>query len=195
MTATDLEFERIDYSVKETGAAIRAALRDAFPGVKFSLRMSRGTGHGWFNLDWTDGPTARQVDAVTHTFRSSYFDGMDDSTRHIPATMAVEADGVIRERRYSCHGVNTQRTISDAAGAWALAFGDMVGRDVIEPRYANVLDGDIVHRVLSCVDLTGIDWDALPAPTPEFSGRRVAWPHVADIGRDYYPTTDAKHRA
>lgn len=75
-------------------------MRAAFPGVKFSLRGSRGTGYGWFSLSWTDGPTTRQADAVTNRFRSSYFDGMDDSTHQIPATMYADDDGVIREHRY-----------------------------------------------------------------------------------------------
>ena len=53
----------------EAAKLVRADLRAAFPGIKFSLTGSRGTGYGWYHLSWTDGPTAREVrDAVTVPF-------------------------------------------------------------------------------------------------------------------------------
>lgn len=169
---TELAFERIEYSVVETGKAIRRALREAFPGVKFSLRGSRGTGYGWFSLSWEDGPTFRQVDAVTNGFRSSYFDGMDDSTHSIPATMYAGADGVVREHRFHCSGVNTQRDYSDAAKAWAAEYVAAVGGvDSFGDCYG---DADrAAWRVLQGVDLTGVDFAVLPVPARGFTGRHV----------------------
>lgn len=192
----ELEYERIDYTVNDTGKAIRRALRDAFPGVKFSLRGSRGTGYGWFSLSWTDGPTTTQVDQVTHSFRSSYFDGMDDSTHQIPATMYAGDDGVIREHRYSCHGVNTSRDYSEQARAWADAYADLIGLDVIVPDYGNPTYHDAQWRILQHVDLTGIDWDALPMPEPGFSGRHVPDSYCIDTGRSYWcDGEEGAHRA
>lgn len=46
----------------------RKAIRAAFPGVKFSLTNSRGTGYGWIHLSWTDGPTSREMDEFIAPF-------------------------------------------------------------------------------------------------------------------------------
>lgn len=181
-----LRYERINYTVTETGKAIRKALREAFPGVKFSLRGSRGTGYGWFSLSWTDGPTTRQADAITNGFRSSYFDGMTDSTHQIPATMYADPDGVIREHDYSCHGVNTSRDYSPEATAWATSYVDAHGGPAIFcPDYGRENYYLSVHRVLGGIDLCGVDLAALPAVTPGYSGRRVASSYCVET---YVPT-------
>lgn len=187
MTDDGLRFERVTYTVRETGDAIRRALRASFPGVKFSLRGSRGTGHGWFSLSWTDGPTSWQVDALTNGFRSSYFDGMDDSTHSIPAPMFADADGVIREHRYLCNGVNGSRSFSDDAQAWARAYVEANGGlDVFTGDYWP--DWDIaIRRVLTGVNLCGVDWASLPIPARDaWTGRHVASTYCVDTGgRDY----------
>lgn len=90
-------------TVKETAAAIRKALRDSYPGTKFSVRMSHGTGHGWLSVSWSDGPTEDDVLDVTAAFQSSRFDGMDDG---------YHSTGV---NHWSCCGVNTHRDISPEA--------------------------------------------------------------------------------
>jgi len=46
----------------------RKAIRAAFPGLKFSLTNSTGTGYGWLHLSWTDGPTDEAMKAVTNQF-------------------------------------------------------------------------------------------------------------------------------
>lgn len=107
------------FSVKETAAELRTALRAAFPGVKFSVRMSRGTGHGWLSVSWTDGPTEPEVRAINNGFRSSYFDGQDDGYHRIEPTLYAREDGTLYEPRYSCRGINTSRHYSDQAEAWA----------------------------------------------------------------------------
>ncbi|WP_311208743.1 MULTISPECIES: LPD29 domain-containing protein [unclassified Aeromicrobium] len=192
----DLKFERIDYTVKETGAAIRRALKAAFPGVKFSLRGSRGTGYGWFSLSWTDGPTTWAVDEITNGFRSSYFDGMDDSTRHIPATMAVEDDGVIREHRWSCNGVNSERNYTDEARAWSRAYVDAHGGAEVWNRGIALNDGEsMAWRVLQGVDLTGIDWTAVADPAVSGGGSRIKACHVLDEGPRRGVVAEPKHRA
>ena len=194
---TDLTFERVDYSVVETGKEIRRALRAAFPGVKFSLRGSRGTGYGWLSLSWTDGPTTRQVDAITNGFRDSYFDGMTDSTHQIPATMYAGDDGVIREHRYSCNGVNTSRDYSEAAAAWARSYVNAHGGpDVFCPEYPDHELHTSIHRVLSGIDLTGVDVDALELVTPGYSGRRVASSYCVETRVYEWDEADApSHRA
>jgi len=48
----------------ETAREIRTALKQRFPGVKFSVRSSTGA----VNVRWTDGPTQAAVDAVVQRF-------------------------------------------------------------------------------------------------------------------------------
>lgn len=93
-------------TVKETAAAMRRELREVFPGVRFSVRMTRGTGYGWLAVTWEDGPTRSEVEAVTRAFQSLAFDGMDD---------AYHSTGVTR---YSCTGVNHSRVMGEAGAQW-----------------------------------------------------------------------------
>lgn len=87
-------------TVKETAAEIRRAVRAAFPGVKFSVRMATGSAYGWVRVSWADGPRHAQVREVVAPFESSRFDGMDDAYHRVPQTGPV---------RYSCRGVNNHR--------------------------------------------------------------------------------------
>ena len=65
-------------SVVETARMLRAALKEAFPGVKFSVRSSSYSMGASINISYTDGPSAEQVKAITGNFEGSYFDGMTD---------------------------------------------------------------------------------------------------------------------
>lgn len=94
--------------VKQTAAAMRRALRHAFPDVKISVRMAPGSAYGWIDALWTDGPTSAQVEQIAAPFQSSRFDSMDDSYRTIEQTGPV---------RYSCRGFNTHRSMSSSAAA------------------------------------------------------------------------------
>ncbi len=57
---------------------IRVQLRGRFPGIKFSVKVSR---HGTIDISWTDGPTSKQVRAIADTYRAGHYDGMDDLYR------------------------------------------------------------------------------------------------------------------
>lgn len=195
----ELTYQRQDFTVVETGKEIRKALRAAFPGVKFSLRGSRGTGYGWFSLSWTDGPTTRQADAVTNGFRSSYFDGMDDSTHSIPATVYALEDGTLYEPRYHCNGVNSSRDYSPEATAWARSYIDAHGGPDSFTDWPAEDYHLAIHRVLSGIDMTGLDWSTVPLVTPGYSGRRVASSYcvetrVYDFSAAYVPTHAASVR-
>lgn len=65
-------------SCAETAKLIRAALKESFPGVKFSVRSSVYAGGASININYVDGPTYEQVKAVAGMFEGSYFDGMTD---------------------------------------------------------------------------------------------------------------------
>lgn len=119
--------EPTQLDVKQTAAAMRKALAVAFPGVKFSVRMSRGTGYGWLDVSWQDGPTVRLVEAVVRRFESERWSGMDDSYRQVSQTGPV---------RYSCCGVATHRRMSaEAMDQLAALINEAAGECVarVEP--------------------------------------------------------------
>ena len=55
----------------ETAKLIRQALKEAFPGVKFSVRSSTYGGGASITVGWTDGPTSDQVDGILNVFEGS----------------------------------------------------------------------------------------------------------------------------
>lgn len=62
-------------SCAETAKLLRAALKESFPGVKFSVRSSKSSS---IYIGWTDGPSSKQVKEVSSVFEGAYFDGMID---------------------------------------------------------------------------------------------------------------------
>jgi hypothetical protein len=65
-------------SCAETAKLVRAALKESFPGVKFSVKSSVYAGGASININYVNGPAADQVKAVISVFEGSYFDGMTD---------------------------------------------------------------------------------------------------------------------
>lgn len=90
----------------ETAKLVRKALKESFPGVKFSVRSSTYSGGASISVSWTDGPTSAMVDSVAETFSGSYFDGMTDfkgSLKHMIDGELVDfaADSVRSTRNLS----------------------------------------------------------------------------------------------
>lgn len=105
-TQTESTTQQREHNVKQTAAALRRYFKAQFPGSAISVRMATGSAHGWLSIAWTDGPTAVEVEAAARPFQSAYFDGMDDAYHRIPQA---------GPERYSCRGITTQRTMSEAA--------------------------------------------------------------------------------
>ena len=102
-------------STKDTAKLVRQALKNAFPGVKFSVRMSTGTGSAWMNVSWNDGPTSRDVDAITARYEGRTFNGMTDGYDDCgTALVAFDGEAMPREVRYTCDGINTHRSYTTA---------------------------------------------------------------------------------
>lgn len=59
-----------------TAKNVRAALKHYFPGVKFSVKSSRGCSA--IDVRWTDGPESKAVDEICSMFELGSFDGMTD---------------------------------------------------------------------------------------------------------------------
>lgn len=102
-------------------ANILAMCREAFPGVKFSVKVR----HGWgadFTLSWTDGPTVEEfkdkTDLSLFCRCRDTFDGWDDST----GVDYAEFDDFARLTMGSNSGdIETERVMSDDARAEILA--------------------------------------------------------------------------
>lgn len=87
---------------------IRSALKAAFPGVKFSVRSQRGCS---ISVRWVDGPTHRDVDAITSLYAGGSFDGMTDlRTSH---TTMLTTDAGAELVRFGADFVICQRDTSD----------------------------------------------------------------------------------
>lgn len=156
-------------SAPESAALMKATLRKAFPAVKFTVRLARGTAYGYCSVRWTDGPTTKRVDAIVGQFEGSSFDGMTDMESYHQSTMP---DG----RLTGLRSVNTERTISarfaqriaaavsaywggleipiitEKAGYWQIAPGmnsfarDRTGRDWSELIYRASSDRSSIAR-------------------------------------------------
>lgn len=75
-TATHTNRRRIDSA--DCAKLVRAALKQAFPSVKFSVRTDRYAGGSSVDVKWTDGPTSDAVERVAKRFEGATFDGMID---------------------------------------------------------------------------------------------------------------------
>lgn len=107
---------------REVAALVRRALRDAFPGVAFSVRCGRGTGSAWIAVEYTDGPLVADVEAITRRFQGEQFNGMTDMYDTLGTTLlAVPGAEMPEEVRFVCSGINVSRDFTPAAVAWTLA--------------------------------------------------------------------------
>lgn len=159
---------------------IRAALKDAFKGTKFSVRCSRGSA---IDIRWIDGPTTHDVEAVANLYRGGGFDGMQDLRYSIQTFLTTEsgaekvqfgADFVFCHREYSQQALDIARAgITRITGKpckltawpgdqsqddWRTQYHVVVwGEDRQMAAYDGTEDaGRIVHQWLGARTLTGI---------------------------------------
>lgn len=62
----------------EVAKLIRAQLKAAFSGVKFSVRSESFSGGSAIRVRWMDGPAEKAVEAVARAYEGARFDGMID---------------------------------------------------------------------------------------------------------------------
>lgn len=112
-------FRMVSYSTKQTAVQIRAALRPAFPGITFSVRIGRGSASLSITIIWTDGPPESEVRQITSRFQSSRFDPSDDTYRPItPSAYLIGGEPVVL--RYCCWDIALQRQYSGPVLSWML---------------------------------------------------------------------------
>lgn len=76
----------------DSNRPMKKALQSAFPSVKFSCRLSRGTAYGNVSVSWVDGPSTQDVEKVTSRFEGMGFDGMTDSSYTKPTAIVIEGE-------------------------------------------------------------------------------------------------------
>lgn len=85
--ATDFN-DRLYLDPTQTAKVVRAALKERFPKVKFSVRTSYFSMGSAVDVRWTDGPDRTEVDAAVGYFCAGSFDGMTDSFTYQDSTVA-----------------------------------------------------------------------------------------------------------
>jgi len=110
-------------SVVDTAKLVRAALKESFAGVKFSVTSDSYAGGASINIKYKDGPTESQVNAVINNFKGAYFDGMIDYKGSCYANLNGEevrfgADFIFVRRNYSVGFLN--QVANDVAVKYAV---------------------------------------------------------------------------
>lgn len=108
-------------SPADTAKLVRAALKAAFPTIKFSVRSRRYSGGASVDVSWMDGPTTREVELIAKRFEGATFDGMVDLKSNHDSTLDGErvrfgADFVMCDRSFSPDFV--RRRAATVAAQW-----------------------------------------------------------------------------
>lgn len=84
---------------------LRAILKEAFPGTKFSVRSDSYAGGSSIRFSWENGPTTKQAERFGNLLQGKYFDGMIDYAGYNYLTFDGEdfssVSYVFAEREYS----------------------------------------------------------------------------------------------
>ncbi len=133
-------------SSTDTARLVRAALRDAFPDGRFSVRTSYYSGGSSIRVRYVDGPPTDKVRAIVDSFSGRGFDGSIDLAYSIDAY--IDADNRV---------LGTRTTGTAGSGGYVPAHDDgpILGTDLVS------LGGGylFVDRILS----------------PDADARRDAW--------------------
>lgn len=144
-------------STTDTAKLIRAALKDAFPAIKFSVISRKYAGGASIDVTWTDGPVASVVEKITDRFRGADFDGMTDSKNYVThevkgVRVHYRADFVFAKRSFSADAMQT------AADVVAGRKGVTAPRVIPETRLccAYLEDTPITHDVMQLLYATDL---------------------------------------
>lgn len=97
---------------------MRAALKQAFPGIKFRVVCSRG---GSIDVSWTDGPNDAQVQTLVKRYEGGYFDGMIDYAGSRYVTIDGKPSLFMAKYVFTCRAYSDamiQRAISKVVSEW-----------------------------------------------------------------------------
>lgn len=72
----------------EVATHIRITLKKAFPMTRFWVRSNKYAGGASIHIQWSQGPSAKDVDKVVDRFQGADFDAMQDlKIRRPPITL------------------------------------------------------------------------------------------------------------
>src|SRR6185369_17173636 len=142
---------------------IRADLKKAFPGVKFSVRSECFSMGDAVRVSWVDGPAVAAVEAVADKYQAGDFDGSTDSYSYRSERTAVSVKYVTTHREISAslHALVTMDIAAKFSGT-SVQIMDMayqaLRRADLRPGYAGIafIDG-------RCEVVTGAGADAMTA--------------------------------
>jgi hypothetical protein len=104
---------------------IRRELKRRFPGVKFSVTSESYAGGNSVDVRWTDGPTAKEVEAVANRHAAGSFDGMTDLYEYDRDNVFGEVFGATKyvhcEREWTLAAVRKANGDESIPENWAAA--------------------------------------------------------------------------
>lgn len=168
-------------SCKETAVLVRQALKEAFKGIKFSVKSRSYSMGASIDVRWTDGPNDAQVEAVISRFQGSYFDGMQDYKGNCYHMM----DG--QQVSFGADSIHTGRDYSETAVARAInrvfaRFAGNFARDGIQKPTVD----DYKNGRLYTMQLSGLHHFGNQSVQHEI--RRVMCKHSDRLKIDHSPT-------
>lgn len=158
-------------SLKDTAVLIRKALAAKFPATKFSVRGKSYAGGASISVGWTDGPSVREVEAITGRFEGGRFNSMIDMA--YSAYHWLLPDGSVVHAGNSSDGMG-EATIDTATppvpGATMVHFGS----DYVHTNRTESLDlaKRAARRLLASRGDAGVTADDVVEPSP-YGGWRL----------------------
>lgn len=102
------EWPRLRVDAADAAKIIRKTLKGAFKGTKFSVTTEKYAGGSSVGIDWENGPTVAQVDAIAQRYAGATFNGMIDLKEHVKDSLI---DGI--QVSWGCDYVMTHRNFSE----------------------------------------------------------------------------------
>ena len=129
----------------QTAKRVRKALKEQYPGVKFSVRSSTYSGGASITAYYTDGPAEREVWTFLQPFSGADFDGMTDTKIYRGDVLMANPDGTYEMIDSGADFVFASRTISQA---WREELAQEIARVTGLPcdltNYGDTVDGETV---------------------------------------------------
>jgi hypothetical protein len=129
---------------------IRLELARAFPGIKFSVRSSSFAGGNDVTVSWTNGPTTKEVKAITGKYQEGHFDGMNDiyeydregvwcdvfgGAKYVSESRHIDAEGYTAMVKDLC----TMNNVPYSPEEWRIQIGNGYGETATH--IVNVIEG------------------------------------------------------
>ncbi len=118
--------DKVYLSCAETAKLIRAALKKAFPGIKFSVKSKTYSGGASITVGWTDGPRTDDVNKVIKPFEGGGFDGMIDMAYNKDSWLLPDGTAAFASSKGTIESAGSMPGYDNAApvpGARKVSFG------------------------------------------------------------------------